>query len=301
LKVIYDSYSGWRMIATCVRQLRYSEVVPWEKEFRAYGRVNGYGVLIAPEKKPVCPEIGITATDKEAAERIKCLENLEAWNRKQGRNITSKEANEWGHPLQENPSDEYPRGMSEREKAGEMIEFDEDDPELIETENGLSILRIVMLVLGMAADSIGIYVNSRSNYYWYNFGKNTSGLPMKLFILLDYVFFWNIIMPTDPWVAYRYEREEVLPVCPVCPTTVTPPVEITDGTSQVGDGRLPSDRNPLISDSFFHIDKDISCEQKRARAISLGCREKGTRRHGRNDRRREAATRLADIDASLDF
>ena len=62
-KVIYDAYSGWRMVATCVKQLKYSQIVPWEDEFAAKGPVNRYGVLQPPKTKPVCPEIGISASD----------------------------------------------------------------------------------------------------------------------------------------------------------------------------------------------------------------------------------------------
>jgi hypothetical protein len=33
LKVLMDVYAGWRMIYTCVKQVKYSQLVPWEKEF----------------------------------------------------------------------------------------------------------------------------------------------------------------------------------------------------------------------------------------------------------------------------
>lgn len=46
------------------------------------------------------------------------------------------------------------------------------------------------MILGIVSDCIGIYFNSASNYYWYNLGKNTSGLPMKVFILVDYLAAW---------------------------------------------------------------------------------------------------------------
>jgi len=114
----------------------------------------------------------------------------------------------------------------------------DDDPEESVDENGINIVRVIMLCIGIMADSIGIYVNGSSNYYWYNLGKNIFGLPMKLFILLDYVLATKVVVPTDPWVSYRSEREEFAPICPVCPTTVTQNVENTDGTSNVGDERI---------------------------------------------------------------
>jgi hypothetical protein len=76
---------------------------------------------------------------------------------------------------------------------------------------------------------------------------------MKIFILLDYVLQTGAIVPTDPWVAYRYKREEQFDICPVCPTTVTNEVEYTDGKSSVGDDRIRFNQ-------FWHITKDISCE-----------------------------------------
>jgi len=63
LKVLMDAYAGWRMIYTCVKQVKYSQLVPWEKEFIASGPVNSYGVLQPPKEKPVCNEIGITANE----------------------------------------------------------------------------------------------------------------------------------------------------------------------------------------------------------------------------------------------
>jgi hypothetical protein len=53
---------GYRMMATCVKQMKFSQVNPWEKEFAASGPVNSYGVLQVKEK-PVCPEISINATN----------------------------------------------------------------------------------------------------------------------------------------------------------------------------------------------------------------------------------------------
>jgi len=46
------------------------------------------------------------------------------------------------------------------------------------------------MVLGIVSDAIGIFFNARSNYYWYNLGKNTSGIVMKSFILVDYLAAW---------------------------------------------------------------------------------------------------------------
>jgi len=51
------------MMATCIIQLRISEKDPWEKEFRAGGPVNEWGILQVGEKKPVCPEIPIESSD----------------------------------------------------------------------------------------------------------------------------------------------------------------------------------------------------------------------------------------------
>lgn len=68
-------------MATCVKQLKMSQITPWEKEFRASGPVNKYGVLQVKEK-PVCPEISIKASDEDAYIRERCLKELAAWERK---------------------------------------------------------------------------------------------------------------------------------------------------------------------------------------------------------------------------
>lgn len=64
VKVIVDAYSGYRMVATCVKQLNLSEFSDWEKEFRAYGPVDDSGFLkVDPEgPKPVCNDIGLHPT-----------------------------------------------------------------------------------------------------------------------------------------------------------------------------------------------------------------------------------------------
>jgi hypothetical protein len=114
---------------------------------------------------------------------------------------------------------------------------------------------------------------------------------MKIFILLDYVLQTGAIVPTDPWVAYRYKREEQFDICPVCPTTVTNEVEYTDGKSSVGDDRIRFNQ-------FWHITKDISCEQKRARAIQLGCKE---REEIHSEKINIANRNAKNMDDSLDF
>jgi len=55
LKVIFDGYAIYGMTTTCIRQLRYSENVPWEKEFGVKGTVEGY----------------LTKADDETLEQIK--------------------------------------------------------------------------------------------------------------------------------------------------------------------------------------------------------------------------------------
>jgi len=64
IKVLSDGYSGYRMMATCIIQLRMSQKDPWERQFRAGGPVNEWGILQVNEK-PVCPEIPIESTDAE--------------------------------------------------------------------------------------------------------------------------------------------------------------------------------------------------------------------------------------------
>ena len=41
LKVAFDGYGGFYMMKTCLMQLKYSESVPWEKEFRVKGPYSG--------------------------------------------------------------------------------------------------------------------------------------------------------------------------------------------------------------------------------------------------------------------
>tara|TARA_B110000285_G_C14993117_1_gene547359 strand:- start:190 stop:729 length:540 start_codon:yes stop_codon:yes gene_type:complete len=179
---------------------------------------------------------------------------LEAWNRRDNKQITEKEALDGiDHPLKNQPDDYYPRSEDYKDKRREVMEMIENDPEESVDENGLNILRVMLLVVGITYDAIMLYVNGISNYYYFNLGKNIFGLPMKLFLLFDYVLATNVVVPTDPWVSYRYKREEKYDICPVCPTTITKNVEYTDGTSNVGDDRVRFNQ-------FYHINKDISCE-----------------------------------------
>jgi len=64
IKVLSDGYSGYRMMATCIIQLRMSQKDPWELQFRAGGPLNEWGILQVKEK-PVCPEIPIESSDAE--------------------------------------------------------------------------------------------------------------------------------------------------------------------------------------------------------------------------------------------
>ena len=41
LKVAFDGYGGFYMMKTCLVQLKYSESVPWEREFRVKGPYSG--------------------------------------------------------------------------------------------------------------------------------------------------------------------------------------------------------------------------------------------------------------------
>lgn len=106
---------------------------------------------------------------------------------------------------------------------------------------------------------------------------------MKFFLLLDYILGWQVVIPADPWNSYRYKREETKIVCPVCSTTAK---DIKSSAQY--------DFN-----SFIHITPDISCEAKRARAVKLGCVERGEI-HTAADAKRERASKVSDMSADFD-
>jgi len=48
-----------------------------------------------------------------------------------------------------------------------VIDINDSNPEKSVDENGINILKVVMMVLGILADAIGIYFNGMTNFYWY--------------------------------------------------------------------------------------------------------------------------------------
>ena len=48
-------------------------------------------------------------------------------------------------------------------------------------------LKIVVWIVGIISDGVGIWMNILSNYYYYNLGKNLTGICTKIFVLLDHV------------------------------------------------------------------------------------------------------------------
>jgi len=64
-------------------------------------------------------------------------------------------------------------------------------------------LKVVVWIVGIAADGVGIWRNITSNFYWYNLGKNLTGIVTKMFVLFDHVFKADVITPTDPWNRYN--------------------------------------------------------------------------------------------------
>ena len=66
----------------------------------------------------------------------------------------------------------------------------------------LNPLKVIVWSLGIINDAVGFWINMGSNFYWYNWGMNMTGLPTKLFVLIDHVANTNIIVPTDPWFRY---------------------------------------------------------------------------------------------------
>jgi len=149
------------------------------------------------------------------------------------------------------------------------------DPEA-EGAYSVNALRVIVMLFSMLSDCIGIYFNAKSNFYWYNLGKNMGGLPMKFFIFLDYVASWNVIVPTDPWVSYRYEREDYSNDCPVCPNSA---------------------RAGNVATSYMHLDPQMTCEGRRARAIEAGCYDRGNDRRSTFDAVTEQAEDIADMSA----
>jgi len=65
-------------------------------------------------------------------------------------------------------------------------------------------LRIVTISINIISDIVGIITNFGSNYYWYFLGKSLTGFITKSFVLVDYIIASNLIVPTEPWVRYRY-------------------------------------------------------------------------------------------------
>jgi len=65
-------------------------------------------------------------------------------------------------------------------------------------------LKIVTYAVSIISDIVGIIMNMGSNYYYYALGKSMSGVVTKSFIIIDYILASNLIVPTDPWIRYRY-------------------------------------------------------------------------------------------------
>ena len=67
----------------------------------------------------------------------------------------------------------------------------------------LNALKVVVWSLGIVADGVGIWRNIGSNFYYYNLGKNMTGLLTKLFVLFDHALNTNVIVPAEPWLRYN--------------------------------------------------------------------------------------------------
>ena len=65
-------------------------------------------------------------------------------------------------------------------------------------------MKIVTLAVSIIGDIVGIWSNITSNYYYYALGRSISGFATKTFILVDYILATNLIVPTEPWIRYRY-------------------------------------------------------------------------------------------------
>ena len=76
---------------------------------------------------------------------------MEAWNRRDRHQITEKEALDGiAHPLKNQPDDYYPRGEDYKEKRDEVMDMIANDPEESIDENGINMLRVILLVIGIA-------------------------------------------------------------------------------------------------------------------------------------------------------
>jgi len=62
----------------------------------------------------------------------------------------------------------------------------------------------VTYAISIISDIVGVITNIKTNYYYYGLGKSMSGAITKSFILIDYILASNLIVPTDPWIRYRY-------------------------------------------------------------------------------------------------
>ena len=76
------------------------------------------------------------------------------------------------------------------------------DPEA-EGAYSVNAFRVIVMLFSMLSDCIGIYFNAKSNFYWYNLGKNLTGLVTKTFVLIDHITGSTVITPTNPWLRYN--------------------------------------------------------------------------------------------------
>jgi len=186
------------MVRRCILQLRYSEKVPWEKEFRFKGPV------------PTSPEEAGESEEKE----LKEIKDLAESN--------GNDPSSWDNPEESTDKELKPNNLTSFQKKEEETAESktEDVAKAIEdaeadmqersigrkgkTHERLSILKIITYSISIISDIAGIIINSGSNYWWYFLGRNFTGLVTKSFILVDYILASNLIIPTEPWIRYRY-------------------------------------------------------------------------------------------------
>jgi hypothetical protein len=92
------------------------------------------------------------------------------------------------------------KALDKKRAKAEFVLDEFDMPEHLDfptVGETLNPLKVIVWTLGIINDAVGIWINMGSNFYWYNFGANLTGLPTKIFILIDHVANTNIIVPTD--------------------------------------------------------------------------------------------------------
>lgn len=85
--------------------------------------------------------------------------------------------------------------------AAELAEEDEEDEEH-DGDVEWDWISDTLSMIGIAKSSYGIYKSLKSEFYYYDLGKNIGAAFFKTFTWVDYFFELGMIEPTKPWDRY---------------------------------------------------------------------------------------------------